>query len=54
MKSSLGKTTKPAFNLASRLSKQNERYQALRQELNPRTTQVGPSHDPLYRDKDNF
>ena len=38
-------------NLASRLSKQNERYQALRQELNPRTTQVESSHDPLYRDK---
>ena len=37
-------------NLASRLSKQNERYQALRQELNPRTTQVGSSHDPLYCD----
>ena len=37
-------------NLASRLSKQNERYQALRQELNPRTTQVESSHDPLYRD----
>ena len=36
--------------LASRLSKQNQRYQALRQELNPRTTQVESSHDPLYRD----
>ena len=37
-------------NLASRLSKQNERYQALRQELNPRTTQAESSQDPLYRD----
>ena len=37
-------------NLARRLSKQNKRYQALRQELNPRTTQVESSHDPLYRD----
>ena len=37
-------------NLASRLSKQKERYLALRQELNPRTTQVESSHDPLYRD----
>ena len=37
-------------NLADRLSKQNERYQALRRELNPRTTQVGSSHNPLYRD----
>ena len=37
-------------NLASRLSKQNKQYKALRQELNPGTTQVGPSHDPLYRD----
>ena len=36
--------------LAGRLSEQNEQYQALRQELNPRTTQVGSSHDPLYRD----
>ena len=36
--------------LASRLSKQNKRYQALRQELNPRTTQVESSHDLLYRD----
>ena len=37
--------------LAGRLSKQNERNQALRRELNPRTTQVKSSHDPLYRDK---
>ena len=36
--------------LASWLSKQNERYQALCQELNPRTTQVKSSHDPLYCD----
>ena len=40
-------------NLASRLSKQNERYQALRQELNPRTTQVESSHDPLYCDTED-
>ena len=38
-------------NLASRLSKQNERYQALCQELNPRMTPVESSHDPLYRDR---
>ena len=37
-------------NLANWVSKQNQRYQALRQELNPRTTQVESSHDPLYRD----
>ena len=37
-------------NLASQLSKQNERYKALRQELNPRTTQVESSHNPLYHD----
>ena len=36
-------------NLAT-LSKQKERYLALRQELNPRTTQVGSSHDLLYCD----
>ena len=36
--------------LASWLSEQNKQYQALRQSLNPRTTQVGSSHDPLYRD----
>ena len=36
-------------NLAS-LSKQKERYLALRQELNPRTSQDRSSHDPLYRD----
>ena len=36
-------------NLA-RLSKQKERYLALRQELNPRTSQAKSSHDPLYRD----
>ena len=37
-------------NLASRLSKQKERYLALCQELNPRTTQVKSSHNPLYCD----
>ena len=37
-------------NLASWLSKQKERYLALRQELNPRTTQVESSHEPLLRD----
>ena len=38
------------FNLAKSLKEQKERYLALRQELNPRTTQVESSHDPLYRD----
>ena len=38
-------------NLAGKLFKQNEQYQALRRELNPRTTQVESSHDPLYRDR---
>ena len=38
-------------NLASRLSKQKERYLALRQELNPRTTQVESSHRPLFCDR---
>ena len=37
-------------NLARSLKEQKERYQALRHELNPRTTQVESSHDPLYRD----
>ena len=37
-------------NLARKLSKQNEQYQALRQELNPRTTQVESRHNLLYRD----
>ena len=37
-------------NLAGRLSETRERYLALRQELNPRTTQVESSHDPLYCD----
>ena len=37
-------------NLASRLSSSTKRYHALRQELNPRMTQVKSSHDPLYRD----
>ena len=37
-------------NLAKSLKEQKERYQALRRELNPRTTQVESSHDPLYRD----
>ena len=37
-------------NLAKRLSKQNERYLALRQELHLSTTQVESSHGPLFRD----
>ena len=37
-------------NLASQLSKQKECYLALRQELNPRTTQVKSSHKPLFHD----
>ena len=39
-------------NLAKSLREQKERYQALRRELNPRTTQVESSHDLLYRDND--
>ena len=37
-------------NLARSLKEQKERYLTLRRELNPRTTQVESSHDPLYRD----
>ena len=37
-------------NLAKSLKEQMERYHALRRELNPRTTQVESSHNPLYRD----
>ena len=37
-------------NLAGRLSESKAHYLALRQELNPRTTQVESSHDPLYCD----
>ena len=37
-------------NLADRLSTQKEQYLALCRELNPKTTQVESSHDPLYRD----
>ena len=37
-------------NLAKRLSITRERYLAARRELNPRSTQVKSSHDPLYRD----
>ena len=37
-------------NLANRLASTRERYLAARRELNPRTTQVESSHDPLYRD----
>ena len=37
-------------NLAGRLAETKARYLALRQDLNPRTTQVESSHDPLYRD----
>ena len=38
------------FNLAGRLSESKAHYLALRQELNPRMTQVESSHDPLYHD----
>ena len=38
-------------NLASQLSEQKECYLTLCQELNPRTTQVESSHEPLFRDK---
>ena len=38
-------------NLANRLATTRERYLAARRALNPRTTQVESSHDPLYRDK---
>ena len=38
-------------NLAGRLSEAKAHYLALHQELNPRTTQVESSHDPLYHDK---
>ena len=37
-------------NLANQLTETKARYLALRQELNPRTTQAESSHDPLYRD----
>ena len=40
--------------LAKSLREQKERYQALRRELNPRTTQAESSHDPLYRDRYQF
>ena len=36
--------------VAKRLSKEREQYLAARQELNPRTTQVKSSHEPLSRD----
>ena len=39
-------------NLAKRLSKQKECYLALRQELNPKTTQVESSHGLLSRDSE--
>ena len=42
--------TSQRSNLAKSLSKQNERYQTLRRELNPKTTPVESSRDPLYRD----
>ena len=38
-------------NLASRLSEQKNHYLALRQELNPSSTQVKSSHEPLFRDR---
>ena len=37
--------------MAKRLSKEKERYLALRRELNPRLTQAESSHEPLSRDK---
>ena len=37
-------------NVAKRLSKERERYLAVRRELNPRTTQAESSHEPLSRD----
>ena len=46
--------TSQRSNLAKSLSKQNEQYRALSQELNPRTTQVESSHDPLYHDRTWF
>ena len=42
--------TSQRSSLAKSLKEQKERYKALRRELNPRTTQVESSHDPLYRD----
>ena len=36
--------------MAKRLSKEREQYLAACRELNPKTTQVKSSHDPLYRD----
>ena len=39
-------------NRAERLSEQKKHYLALHQELNPRTTQVESSHDPLYCDRE--
>ena len=38
------------FNLAKRLETTKEQYLRARRELNPRSTQVESSHDPLYRD----
>ena len=38
------------YNLAERLKTTKERYLQARRELNPRSTQVESSHDPLYRD----
>ena len=37
-------------NLAGRLSEQRTRYLTLCQELNPRTTPVESSHEPLFHD----
>ena len=37
-------------NLANRLARTRDRYLEARRALNPRTTQVESSHDPLYRD----
>ena len=37
-------------NLANRLARTRDRYLEAHRALNPRTTQVESSHDPLYRD----
>ena len=41
-------------NLANRLARTRDRYLEARRALNPRTTQVESSHDPLYRDNRFF
>ena len=41
-------------NLVNRLTRTRDRYYEARRALNPRTTQVESSHDPLYRDSVGF